>query len=123
MSQLLHQSFAGISIYMSTVITTQLVTSTRRLCFRLGLFVGLLVCEEDNSKTYGRTLMKFSGYVLNGTRNKWLDFGAIWITVWKNINCEKYIGGLSFHAGGLHSTSALVFIRVPHLQHKSLCYD
>ena len=35
----------------------------RRLCFRLGLFVGLFVCEQDNSKSYGRILMKFSGYV------------------------------------------------------------
>ena len=33
-------------------------------------FVSLFVCERDNSKSYGRILMKFSGYVLNGTRNK-----------------------------------------------------
>ena len=26
--------------------------------------------ETDNSKSCGRILMKFSGYVLNGTRNK-----------------------------------------------------
>ena len=35
----------------------------RRLCFRLDLFVGLCVCEQENSKTYGWILMKFSGYV------------------------------------------------------------
>ena len=27
-------------------------------------FVCNFVCEQDNSKTYGRILMKFSGYVL-----------------------------------------------------------
>ena len=26
-------------------------------------FVSLFVCEQDNSKTYGWILMKFSGYV------------------------------------------------------------
>ena len=38
--------------------------------------VRLFVCEQDNSKSYRRILMKFSGYVLNRTRNKWLDFGS-----------------------------------------------
>ena len=33
-------------------------------------FVSLFVCEQDYSKTYGQILMKFSGYVLNETRNK-----------------------------------------------------
>ena len=31
--------------------------------------------KKDSSKTYGGILMKFSGYVLNGTKNKLLDFG------------------------------------------------
>ena len=47
----------------------------RRLCFRLGLsvrlFVCFFVCEQDNSKTYGRILIKFSGYIRNGKRKKW----------------------------------------------------
>ena len=32
--------------------------------------------KTDNSKSYGWILMKFSGNVLNETRNKWLDFGS-----------------------------------------------
>ena len=32
--------------------------------------------KTDNSKTYGCILMKFSGNVLNGMRNKCLDFGS-----------------------------------------------
>ena len=39
-------------------------------------FVCGFVCEQDNSKSYGRILMKFSGNVLNETRNKLLDFGS-----------------------------------------------
>ena len=39
-------------------------------------FVCLCVCEQDNSKTYGRILMKFSGYVLKGKRKKQLNFGS-----------------------------------------------
>ena len=39
-----------------------LVTSTKEVIFSLG-FVCEFVCEQDNSKTYGRILMKFSGYV------------------------------------------------------------
>ena len=41
-----------------------LLPPARRLCFCLGLFIGCeFVCEQDNSKTYGRIFMKFSGYV------------------------------------------------------------
>ena len=40
------------------------------------LSVCLFVCEHDNSKTYGRILIKFSGYVRNGKRKKRLDFGS-----------------------------------------------
>ena len=46
----------------------------RRLCFRVTWFVRLFVCEficeQDNSKTYARILMKFSGYVCKGKRKK-----------------------------------------------------
>ena len=34
------------------------------------------VCVQYSSKSHGWILMKFSGNVLNGTRNKWLDFGS-----------------------------------------------
>ena len=34
------------------------------------------VCEQDNSKTYERILIKFSGYVCKGKRKKLLDFGS-----------------------------------------------
>ena len=47
-----------------------LLPPPRRLCFRLGLSVCLFVCEQDNSKTYGRIFIKFSGYVRNGKRKK-----------------------------------------------------
>ena len=47
-----------------------LLPPPRRLCFRLGLSVCLFVCEQDNSKSYGRILIKFSGYVRNGKRKK-----------------------------------------------------
>ena len=30
----------------------------------------LFVCEQDNSKTYGRILINFSGYVRNGKGKK-----------------------------------------------------
>ena len=33
-------------------------------------WVCLSVCEQDNSKTYGRIVIKFSGYVRNGKRKK-----------------------------------------------------
>ena len=52
-----------------------IITSAKEVMFSPG-FVCEFVCEQDNSKTYGRILMKFSGYVLNVTRNEWLDFGS-----------------------------------------------
>ena len=55
-----------------------LLPPPRRLCFHLGLsvrlFVYLFVCEQDNSKTYGWILIKFSGYVRKGKRKKSLHF-------------------------------------------------
>ena len=46
-----------------------IITSAKEVMFLLG-FVCLSVCEQDNSKTYGRILIKFSGYVRNGKRKK-----------------------------------------------------
>ena len=34
------------------------------------------VCVQCSWKTYGRILMKFSGYVWKGKRMKWLNFGS-----------------------------------------------
>ena len=34
------------------------------------VFVCLSIGEQDNSKTYGRILIEFSGYVQNGKRKK-----------------------------------------------------
>ena len=40
----------------------------------VGLSVCLFVCEQDNSKTYGRILIKFSGYVRNGKKEEVIRF-------------------------------------------------
>ena len=42
------------------------------ICFRQGLFV----CQQHNSKSFLRILMKLSENVRNGSRKKWLDFGG-----------------------------------------------
>ena len=41
----------------------------------LCLFVCLSVCEQDNSKSYGRIFLKFWGYIGNGINYKWFNFG------------------------------------------------
>jgi len=38
---------------------------------RLCLFVCLSVCQQDNSKSYGRIFLKFSGNVGNGKNYQW----------------------------------------------------
>jgi len=38
--------------------------------------VCLSVCEQDNSKSYGRIFLKFWGYVGNGTNYQWFNFGG-----------------------------------------------
>ena len=53
----------------------RIFTSAKEVMFSPG-FVRLFVCEQDNSKTYGRILIKFSGYVRNGKRKKLLDLGS-----------------------------------------------
>ena len=48
------------------VLYFQLITSAKEVMFSPGfvcLSVCLFVCEQDNSKKYGRILIKFSGYV------------------------------------------------------------
>jgi len=42
----------------------------RRLCFCQSLFVCLFVCQQDNSKSYGKIFLKFSGNVGNGKNYK-----------------------------------------------------
>jgi len=51
-------------------------------------FVCLSVCQQDNSKTYGRIFLKFSGHVGNGTNYQWFNYGGdpeknprFWITL------------------------------------------
>ena len=54
-----------------TIIT--IITSAKVVIFPSGFVcpsVCLFICEQDNSKTYGQILIKFSGYVRNGKRKK-----------------------------------------------------
>ena len=51
------------------------ITSAKNVMFSCE-FVCLFVCEQDSSKSYGRIVIKFSGYVLNGTMNTRSDFGG-----------------------------------------------
>ena len=46
-----------------------IITSAKDVMCSPG-FVRLFVCEQDNSKTYGWILIKFSGCVRNGKRKK-----------------------------------------------------
>ena len=41
------------------------------------MFSVVLVCPQDNSKSYERILIKFAGDVGGGTTKNWLDFGDI----------------------------------------------
>jgi len=36
----------------------------------------LFVCQQDNSKSYGRMFLKIFGNVGNGKNYKWLNFGS-----------------------------------------------
>jgi len=38
--------------------------------------VCLSVCDQDNSKSYGKIFLKFSGNVGNGKNYKWFNFGG-----------------------------------------------
>jgi len=38
-------------------------------------FICLSVCEQDNSKSYGRIFLKFWGYVGHGISYQWFNFG------------------------------------------------
>ena len=46
------------------------ITPAKKVMFLPGLSVRLFVCKQHNSKTYGRILIKLSGYVQNGKRKK-----------------------------------------------------
>ena len=50
-------------------IEMEVITSAKEVMLSPGS-VRLFVCEQDNSKTYGRILINFSGYVRNGKRKK-----------------------------------------------------
>ena len=50
--------------YIANII--HFITSAKEVMFLPGFVCGcvcLCICEQDNSKTYGQILMKFSGYV------------------------------------------------------------
>ena len=50
------------------------ITSAKEVMFLL-VFVCLTVCDQDNSKSYGRIFLKFWGYVGHGISYKWFNFG------------------------------------------------
>ena len=60
MSSLVHCEKINVSFSASL---DDIFPPPRRSCFHLGLSVRLFVCEQDNSKTYGRILIKFSEYM------------------------------------------------------------
>jgi len=40
------------------------------------LSVCLSVCQQDNSKSYGRIFLKLLGYIGHGTNYQWFNFGG-----------------------------------------------
>jgi len=52
-----------------------IITSAKEVMF-LPEFVCLSVCQQDNSKSYRRIFLKFSGDVGNGKHYKWFNFGG-----------------------------------------------
>jgi len=40
------------------------------------LFVYVFVCEQDNSKSYGRIFLKFWEYVGHGINYQWFNLGS-----------------------------------------------
>jgi len=61
------------------------ITSAKKVMFCQTLSVCLSVCQQDNSKSYGRISLKFWGYVGNGTCFNFggnpkgiLDSGLLW---------------------------------------------
>jgi len=60
------------------VLFEYFVTSAKEVMFLLDfvcLSVCLSMCEQDNSKSYGRICLKFSGYVGHGINYQWFSFG------------------------------------------------
>jgi len=58
--------------------TSSLITSAKEVMF-LPVFVCLVclsVCQQDNSKSYGRIFLKFWGYVGRGINYQWFNFGG-----------------------------------------------
>ena len=56
--------FSG-KLHDVSIVGLRIITSAREVMF-LPDFVCLSVCEQDNSKSYGRIFLKFSGNVGNG---------------------------------------------------------
>jgi len=55
---------------------SSLLPPPRRQCFCQTLFVCLSVCDQGNSKSYGRIFLKFWGNVGHGPNYKWFNFGG-----------------------------------------------
>ena len=51
------------------------ITSAKEVMFLL-VFVCLSVCQQDNSKSYGRIFLTFWGHVGNGKIYQWFNFGG-----------------------------------------------
>jgi len=52
------------------------ITFAKEVMF-LADFVCLSVCQQDNSKSYGRIFLKFFGNVGNGKNFQWFNFGGV----------------------------------------------
>ena len=51
----------------------------------------LSVCQQDNSKSYGRIFLKFWGYVGHGINYQWFNFGVIWQESWILDHFEIFV--------------------------------
>ena len=84
---------AASSYPVETLLTlpSYIITSAKEVMFLpdfVCLSVCLSVCQQDNSKSYGRIFLKAWGYVGHGTNYQWfnfggdpagiLDFGSVW---------------------------------------------
>ena len=60
-------------LYMASI---SVINYLRQEVMFLPDFVCLSVCQQDNSKSYGRICLKFSGNVGNGKNYQWFNFGG-----------------------------------------------
>jgi hypothetical protein len=80
-----------INSYQRHFISLYIVTSARRLCNHLGLYVCMcvcmcvcvcvFVCEHDNSRNTKHIHTKFFECISHRLRKSWLKFGWIWLKI------------------------------------------